>query len=389
MKKQRRDEWSIEKTITDAGYPFEKYSVETYDGYLLDLYRIPRKESSRVVMFQHGMMDSAYGWVLKGDESAAAFAAYDRGFDVFLANFRGATPRKCKAGASKTFWKYSINEIGMYDITASVGKIHCLKQEKETHEEREKEKQPYKLCVVGHSLGGAALLVYLSTAARLCKEHHIHRMILLSPAGVHHHHLPLLARILCAVDSILGLWLKRLNFGMTVYGSVLRVGAQKVAVDVSSLPGLQGLFNIFCRILVGGDESFGGEIMAPYMTPFIQSMPGICWGIVRHGHQLVKAKRFVLYDYGSEVENLKHYGTTTPPRVLDELSQLSDSVPIDFVAGKKDGVVPPENVYELFRDLKRRDVQVSYREFNLGHLHFTFDPSEEFTNYLLSRCCIV
>ena len=41
--------------------------------------------------------------------------------------------------------------------------------------------------------------------------------------------------------------------------------------------------------------------MAPYWTPYVQSMPGLCWGIVRHGHQIVRAKSFNLYDYGTKV----------------------------------------------------------------------------------------
>ncbi len=202
---------------------------------------------------------------MKGDESAIAFAAYDRGLDVFLANFRGAPPRKCKARQSKRFWKYSFNELGMYDMTALVGKVNCIKEEElnfedrgapdsemAKHEQREEEKEgvgqrSYKLRVVGHSLGGAALLIYLSTAAKLGRDHHIDRMVLLSPAGVHTHKLPLLGRLLCLTDTFLGRWLKRLNFGMTVYGSILRVGAQKFAVDVSSLPGPKGLFNVFLR----------------------------------------------------------------------------------------------------------------------------------------------
>ena len=395
MKEKMRGMSTIESTITNAGYPVEKHSVETFDGYILDLYRIPRRGSKDCVMFQHGMMDSAYGWVLKGDESAIAFAAYDRGFDVFLSHFRGAPPRKCKAKVSKRFWKYSFNELGMYDMTANVGKIHAIKSVElgaagtelgslgdEGKSSGAGKSSQYKLRVVGHSLGGAALLVYMYTAAKLRREHHIHRMVLMSPAGLHTYFLPLLARILILTDTFFGSWLKRLNFGMTMYGSILRVGAQKVAVDILNLHGLKGLLNIFCRILFGGDPSFG-DVIVPYWTPYIESMPGICWGIVRHGRQIVKAKAFVLYDYGSEAQNLKHYGRRKPPNVLEEYENID--TPIDLVTGKRDGVVPSANIYQLYQELEGRGALVTYREFDCGHLNFIHQPSEEFTDYLLSR----
>ncbi|QDZ24756.1 lipase [Chloropicon primus] len=385
--KKKKSKFSIMDTITDAGYPIHKYEVETKDGYLLDLYRIPRPESQDVVMFQHGMMDSAYGWVLKGDESAIAFAAYDRGFDVFLANFRGTPPRKCRPRVKK-FWMYTFNELGMYDMRAAIEKIHELKEAERAEMENRKEEDAlsssYKLRVVGHSLGGAALLIYLAAALKQKRDHHIHRMVLLSPAGRHEHSLPLMARILCLMDRVLGPSLKTLNFGMTVYGSVIRVGAQKMAVDVSSLPGLKGLFDILCRILFGGDRSFG-DVLAPYWSPYIQSMPGLCWGIVRHGHQIVNGKCFSLYNYGSRAENLKHYGSALPPKVMDAYENVR-SVPIDIFAGEKDGVCPPKSVYLQYLELERRGVPVTFKELpGFGHLNFIHQPSEEFTDYLLSR----
>ena len=389
--KPRKSKYSIRDTIKGAGYPFEQYSVETEDGYYLDLYRIPRVESKDVVMFQHGMMDSAYGWVMRGDESAIAFAAYDCGQDVFLANFRGAPPRSCKEEVSGKYWKYTFNELGMFDMAAVVEKIHRVKEEERSEMEntpRGSGSPGHKLRVVGHSLGGAALQIYLATARLLGRDPGVHRMILLSPAGRHDYFLPLLAQLLCLTDTLLGFWLKRLNVGMTVYGVTMRVGARKFAVDVSSLPGLKGIFDIIFRIFFGGDKSFG-EILPSYMSPYIQSMPGICWGIVRHGHQCVKSKTFSLYDYESDSLNIEHYGRATPPLVSEVWGQDGGIlVPIDFCAGKADGVVPAKCVYQQYLDLKARGASVSYREFDLGHLGFIHNPSEEFTSFLLSRLSI-
>ena len=43
--------------------------------------------------------------------------------------------------------------------------------------------EPYRLRAIGHSLGGASLLIYVTHCRRLGRPHHIHRLILLTPAG--------------------------------------------------------------------------------------------------------------------------------------------------------------------------------------------------------------
>ena len=53
----------------NAGYAFEQHRVVTEDGYILTVYRIPGKlgEQTRpkpAILFQHGVFDSAYGWVM-------------------------------------------------------------------------------------------------------------------------------------------------------------------------------------------------------------------------------------------------------------------------------------------------------------------------------------
>ncbi len=45
---------------------------------------------------------------------------------------------------------------------------------------------PYSISAVGHSLGGASLLIHAVTAARAGRSTGISRLILLTPAGFHH-----------------------------------------------------------------------------------------------------------------------------------------------------------------------------------------------------------
>jgi alpha-beta hydrolase superfamily lysophospholipase len=71
------------------GIAARTYRVRTADGYLLRLVRLPRAESSRVVYFQHGLLDSASAWVASGAMYGLALRAWAEGFDVFLGNLRG------------------------------------------------------------------------------------------------------------------------------------------------------------------------------------------------------------------------------------------------------------------------------------------------------------
>lgn len=43
--------------------------------------------------------------------------------------------------------------------------------------------EAYRLRAVGHSLGGASLLIYLVMCRRAQRPHHLYRLILLTPAG--------------------------------------------------------------------------------------------------------------------------------------------------------------------------------------------------------------
>ena len=122
--------WTSSDIIIESGYPLEEHVVTTKDGYILSMQRIPRKDSKEVVFFQHGVLDTSLGWVCNGPEGSQAFAAYDAGADVWLGNCRANPPRAHvdpnKSGAS--YWAYSINELGLEDVTALIRRIDAVKR---------------------------------------------------------------------------------------------------------------------------------------------------------------------------------------------------------------------------------------------------------------------
>ncbi|XP_034939603.1 lysosomal acid lipase/cholesteryl ester hydrolase-like [Chelonus insularis] len=56
--------------IKRAGYPAEAHIIETTDGYLLCIHRIPGKFNSRPVFLQHGLLGSSADWVISGKQKS-------------------------------------------------------------------------------------------------------------------------------------------------------------------------------------------------------------------------------------------------------------------------------------------------------------------------------
>lgn len=87
--------YSQEDLVKNDGYPLEKYSVTTKDGYINTLYRIPygkseanTKKPRPAVILSHGLVCSCAIFL---DQNLLAYYLVDNGFDVWLPNNRGTT----------------------------------------------------------------------------------------------------------------------------------------------------------------------------------------------------------------------------------------------------------------------------------------------------------
>jgi hypothetical protein len=102
-----------------------------------------------------------------------------------------------------------------------------------------------------------------------------------------------------------------------------------------------------------------------------------------HLIQLIFRDRFQLYDYASRAANTAHYGTPTPPDLGAEYWRLD--IPVDIIGGSCDGVIPPVDVRRHVALMQEQGVAVSYREFDYGHLDFTFTCRDELKHYVMQR----
>jgi alpha-beta hydrolase superfamily lysophospholipase len=314
------------------------------------------------------------------------------GYDVFLGNFRGLVSRDHvkKNISSKDFWRYSINEHATEDIPAMIEKIHEIKTSElklyqPTMEEVVNEDQPYKLCVVSHSLGGAAVLMYVITRKIEEKPHRLSRLILLSPAGFHYDS-NMCFTLMEYTFLFLGPVLSRIVPAFYIPTKFFRMLLNKLARDFHNYPAVGGLVQTLMSYVVGGDSSnWVGVMGLPHYN--MNDMPGISFRVAQHLAQIKHSGKFKMFDYGSSSANMDVYGSPEPLD-LGEFYGLID-VPVDLVAGKKDKVIRPSMVRKHYRVMRDSGVDVSYNEFEYAHLDFTFSHREELLAYVMSRLLLV
>ncbi|KAJ7969650.1 Lipase [Quillaja saponaria] len=386
------DARTCQDVITELGYPYEAIHVITADGYVLLLERIPRRDARKAVYLQHGILDSSMGWVSNGIVGSPAFAAYDQGYDVFLGNFRGLVSREHvdKNISSRQYWRYSMNEHGTQDIPAMIEKIHEVKTSElrlsqPDVEEESNDDQTYKLCAICHSLGGAAILMYVITCRIEEKPHRLSRLVLLSPAGFHDDS-PLVFTVVEHLLLLLGPILAPIVPGLYIPTRFFRMLFNKLARDLHNLPAVGGLVQTLMSYGVGGDSSnWVGVLGLPHYN--MNDMPGVSFHVVLHLAQMKRARKFRMYDYGSPAANMEVYGSPEPFDLSEYYGLIN--VPVDLVAGRKDKVIRPSMVRKHYKLLKDSHAGVSYNEFEYAHLDFTFSHREELLAYVMSRLLLV
>lgn len=245
---------------------------------------------------------------------------------------------------------------------------------------------PYRLQAVGHSLGGACLLMYAVACKMTNQPHRLRRLVLLSPAGFHIK-IPWMIKpcvwIIPFAVRIVQLFRPNQGVGLRLPSPMLRWIAFKLVADLQRSPATLDLLKASMKIATGGDASAWDKAIAlPHYST--QSMPAVSLHTANQFAQWAIRPEFRLYDYGSPAKNRVHYGSDAPPSIAQHYHVLKD-IPVDVVAGTEDGLVPPENVACHLRWLRGAGVKGEFREYAYGHLAFTFGVRDEVVQFVLSR----
>ncbi|XP_071452976.1 gastric triacylglycerol lipase-like [Hetaerina americana] len=173
----------VEELINYYGYPAESHTIQTEDGYLLTLHRIPHGKAGPtgghrpVVFLQHAILLSSAAWVITGPDDGLAFILADAGYDVWMGNCRGNTYSRghiSKPPDSMRYWDFSWHEMARYDLTAGIN--YALKK---AHRR--------KLTYVGHATG--ANMFYIMCSLRPEYNSRIDAQFSLAPDAIFDTHL--------------------------------------------------------------------------------------------------------------------------------------------------------------------------------------------------------
>nr|XP_016927866.1 lipase 3 [Drosophila suzukii] len=292
-------------TVTIAkghGYELEEHEVQTSDGYILTMHRIPYSKNTGydgprpVVFLMHGLLCSSSDWVLGGPHSGLAYLLSEEGYDVWMGNARGNTYSKKHATKSpllQPFWNFEWHDIGIYDLPAMIDNVLYRTGVDQ-------------LTYVGHSQGTTSFFVMNSMIPRFASR--IRSAHLLAPvAWMEHMESPL--------ATVGGPLLGQPNAFVELFGSAeFLPNTQLMNLFGALICKDEAIFQFMCTntlFLLGGwnsphiNETMMPEIMAT--TP-----AGCSVNQIFHYLQEYNSGYFRQFDYGS-TRNKKEYSSKTPP----------------------------------------------------------------------------
>ncbi|KAL6431797.1 hypothetical protein ACFW04_007357 [Cataglyphis niger] len=311
--------------IRKAGYRAEAHVIMTEDGYLLTLHRIPGDNDSPPVLLQHGFLSNSAHWIILGKDKALPYLLADQGYDVWLGNFRGNTYSRAHISLSpsdSTFWDFSFNEMGIYDLPAMITFITNM---------RSQSLHTY----IGHSMGAASFFIMASERPEFTQK--VQMMISLAPAAfVNHMQSPL--QYLIPFRRELKTIMQLLFHGEFLQSDLVRFSF-KYGCD-------ENVTGEFCSNVMSMIFGQDREELNRTLLPLILSHSGSDTSVkmLMHFVQDILSGKFRKYDYG-RAKNLLIYNSTEPA----DYDLTNITVPIALFYSDNDLLVSAEDVKRLYR----------------------------------------
>lgn len=361
---------NVTNLILSKGYPVEEHTVQTSDGFLLSVQRIPhgkhpdllRDVPRKVVFLQHGLLSSSSDWVINFPEQSLGFILADAGYDVWMGNTRGNTYSRRHVKYTprmKEFWNYSFDEMAKYDLTAIIDyALNATGQE--------------KLYYVGHSQGTTSAFALLSESPEYNKK--IEIFIALAPVAT-------VGYITCAI-KYLAPFTKEIDFLFEILGVNEFLPDEFIIKYLSELvcdSDVRMLCEDIIFLFFGEDKyQLNSTRMGVYAA---QLLAGSSTKSIVHYAQMVNSKQFLKYDYGEKL-NKKMYNQTTPPEY--DVSRIT--APVALIWSMNDMLADPADVDILQGKLKTMvsNYLVPFPLFNHGDYVLAMDAHKLVYNQVIS-----
>ncbi|KAM3183753.1 hypothetical protein ACTXT7_009753 [Hymenolepis weldensis] len=354
--------------IESKGYQADEYIIESQDKYYLTLHRIRTKnapQNQKVVLLQHGLLDSAHTWINNLANESLGFILADSGFDVFLGNSRGSTYSQRHAyldPSDDAFWAFSWDEMAKYDLPAFIAFIL-------------EKTSVNKIYYVGHSQGAQIALAKFNVDAAL--RDRIAAFVALAPVAYLgnirspiHYIVPFCKSFQMARYILGGKGRFLPSNGLIQFLSLfLCGGGQQIVGNYARFP--SSVCENFIFMLAGYDPANTNATRLPVYvahTPAGTSVQNIV-----HYCQGMWTDRFEALDFGSPDANFARYNRTTPPPY--GLRESALNLPTRVYWGGNDWLATPRNIGQILREMTDNslvnDVSDVYLD-DYNHLDFVW-----------------
>lgn len=331
-------------------YPSEVHKVETSDGYILEMHRIP-KPGGTPVFLMHGLLDSSSTWVMMGPNKGFAYMLSDMGYDVWMGNARGnrySRNHKTLSPARSPFWEFSFHEIGKYDLPAMIDYVLTVTMRQKLH-------------YVGHSQGSTAFWI-------MCSENPEYTAKIISMQGLAP--IAYLSHSRSPFVNVLQFFANKLS------GLISLIGPNEFLPN-SEFLGL--VSKVFCKdeaitqdictniifMITGYNEKQMNKTMLPVIIGHTPA--GAATKQVLHFSQIQYSGKFRQYDYGV-IKNLWKYGSAKPP--LYDLSRVKVKVALHY--STNDWLAHPRDVEKLHQNLPNPIGKFLVDDHDFNHLDFVW-----------------
>ncbi|KAL7053067.1 hypothetical protein AAHC03_025986 [Spirometra sp. Aus1] len=345
---------TVHEVIESNGYSAKSYVIDTPDGYLLTVHRIGPKnpfleEKRKVVLLQHGFLESAHVWISNLANQSLGFILSDMGYDVWMSNSRGSTYSQLHRtldSKSEQFWQFSWDDMAHKDLPATIEFV--LNQ---TGKE--------KLFYVGHSQGTEIAFAKFNSDPVLRSK--IAAMIALAPVA-YLSNLKSYVRFLSAFFKEIELFAAVFGRGVFMPSSSLTRFLGILLCSKHSLP-------FICSNVIYSLAGYDSENTNTTRLPvYIAHTPaGASVRNMVHYFQSIFHGKFQGFDFGKE-GNMRHYNQPVPP--VYGLSNLD--IPLKLYWGGDDWLSAPEDVRRLLAELPKRPYIRDMYLPHYNHLEFVW-----------------
>ena len=344
--------------ISNLGLDLEEETVTTEDRYVNTMWRLtskdPNNRNGKSVIMQHGLLDGAFTFLILAEDSLPKKLC-DEGYVVYLPYIRGTQFSRSHldydSGLTSKYWDFSFDHMAAYDVPAN---INFVKNRDGVE----------KVYYIGHSQGSLTFfLAYMNNPDFM--EKNIAKFIALGTVP----------NVNNAPHFLIKLFDKSKILNLIPVKNFLtlpkEVGQVFVPLCTSKA---KFLCNSILSLAFSGTHETGRiDYDRLGKNIFLYEPGGTSLQNMKHWIQIYKAKRAQKYDYGL-VENLKHYGQTTPP-VYDLKKMKGYSIPSLMTISDADPFANPQDTLDFVDNIENKKVVNILSLTNYNHIDYFWADS--------------